>query len=107
MVESELKTKQIQKKLINISAELHDLWEGSGALLNNLEEYDAKLKAEKEKLMQDLEFLRETPRDKVGRFIEAKLGWYQDRYGNLYKYDGVIWDVVPEGSIEELEYLSE
>lgn len=32
-------------------------------------------------------------------------GWYQDVEGNLYKYDGVVWDVVPEKSAGKLEFL--
>lgn len=52
---------------------------------------------------QNLEFLR----DDKGRWTQvvAKEGWYQDRNGNLYQYDGVIWDEVPSARIEDLEYL--
>lgn len=51
----------------------------------------------------NLEFLR----DDKGRWTQvvAKEGWYQDRDGNLYRYDGVIWDEVPSARIEDLEYL--
>ena len=50
-----------------------------------------------------LQFLR----DDKGRWIETVLeaGWYQDGDGNLYKYDGVIWDEVPKERLEKLEYL--
>jgi hypothetical protein len=46
-------------------------------------------------------------RDERGRWIEAvpEAGWYQDRDGNLYNYDGVIWDEVPKDRIQDLEYL--
>lgn len=52
---------------------------------------------------RNLEFLR----DDKGRWehVAAKAGWYQDIDGNLYNYDGVIWDVVPEVRLENLEYL--
>lgn len=58
-------------------------------------------------------------RDEFGRFIPTeqdtkhvnlfptgmKEGWYQDPKGFLYRYDGVIWDTVPEASLNNLEYL--
>lgn len=52
---------------------------------------------------QALQFLR----DDKGRWteLEIKAGWYQDADGNLYQYDGVIWDEVPKEKIEKLEYL--
>ncbi len=39
------------------------------------------------------------------KFVDYKAGWYQDRDGNLYQYDGVVWDVVPETASGNLEYL--
>jgi hypothetical protein len=55
------------------------------------------------KKFENLGFLR----DEKGRWSEAvpEAGWYQDRDGNLYNYDGVIWDEVPKDRISELEYL--
>jgi hypothetical protein len=55
------------------------------------------------KAYRNLEFLR----DDKGRWIEldVKAGWYQDGQGNLYQYDGVIWDEVPKERVEKLEYL--
>ncbi len=55
------------------------------------------------KAYRNLEFLR----DDKGRWtqIDLKAGWYQDGQGNLYQYDGVIWDEVPKEKIEKLEYL--
>lgn len=35
----------------------------------------------------------------------VKVGWYQDSKGELFHYDGVVWDVVPDGRIDQLEYL--
>lgn len=32
-------------------------------------------------------------------------GWYQDKEGKLYHYDGAIWDVIPEVKVVNLEYL--
>ncbi len=32
-------------------------------------------------------------------------GWYQDAEGNLYHFDGSVWDVVPEEVTKRLEYL--
>jgi hypothetical protein len=58
------------------------------------------------------EILMGTPRDSFGKFMQSsvivegvRVGWYQDSKGSLYHYDGVIWDVVPDGNISRLEYL--
>jgi hypothetical protein len=55
------------------------------------------------KAYENLGFLR----DEYGRWteLEIKAGWYQDGQGNLYQYDGVIWDEVPKERVEDLEYL--
>ena len=37
--------------------------------------------------------------------VDFGSGWYQNRKGELFHYDGVVWDVVPAESIKELEYL--
>jgi hypothetical protein len=59
-----------------------------------------------EETMRDLERLK-VRRDSVGRWTEdvPEAGWYQDRDGTLYNYDGVVWDEVPKERIEKLEYL--
>jgi hypothetical protein len=58
------------------------------------------------------EVMMNTPRDSFGKFIQSSVivegvhvGWYQDTRGSLYHYDGVVWDIVPDGSISRLEYL--
>jgi hypothetical protein len=35
----------------------------------------------------------------------VKVGWYQDSKGKLFHYDGVVWDIVPDAKVQELEYL--
>lgn len=52
---------------------------------------------------ENLSFLR----DDKGRWTAEvpEAGWYQDREGKLYRYDGVIWDEVPEVRLAELEFL--
>jgi hypothetical protein len=59
-----------------------------------------------EETMRDLERLS-IRRDTVGRWTEAvpEAGWYQDKNGNLYQYDGVVWDEVPKDRVSELEFL--
>lgn len=49
----------------------------------------------------DLEFFR----DDKGRFTDVAKGWYQNKIGDLYHYDGTIWDSVPSEAIRDLEYL--
>ena len=48
-------------------------------------------------------------RDESGRWAEAEVlkGWYQNSRGDLYHYDGVIWDEVPNEQIKDLEFLGE
>ena len=33
------------------------------------------------------------------------VGWYQDADGELYHFNGLVWDVVPESFMKRLEYL--
>lgn len=35
----------------------------------------------------------------------ARQGWYQNSAGDLYHYDGVVWDNVPQEKTEDLEFL--
>lgn len=51
------------------------------------------------------EFLKNVVRDDKGRFTETVVGWYQNSCGDLFHYDGVIWDSVPNEKIEDLEFL--
>lgn len=48
-------------------------------------------------------------RDSKEKFIEtpstANAGWYQNSRGELFHYDGTIWDKVPEERLQQLEYL--
>jgi hypothetical protein len=59
-----------------------------------------------EETMRNLERLS-IRRDTVGRWTEAvpEAGWYQDKNGNLYQYDGVVWDEVPKDRVSDLEFL--
>lgn len=43
----------------------------------------------------------------ITKMIDAfvKKGWYQNSAGDLYHYDGVVWDNVPQEKTEELEFL--
>ena len=49
----------------------------------------------------NLEFLR----DDKGRFTDIVNGWYQNSRGELYHYDGVVWDNVPSEKVSDLEFL--
>lgn len=53
--------------------------------------------------------LPEFLRDDAGRWIEAEIlkGWYQNSRGDLFHYDGTVWDEVPNERIKDLEYLGE
>ena len=48
-------------------------------------------------------------KDNKGKFTETiqtvSTGWYQNSRGELFHYDGTIWDSVPEDRLQALEYL--
>lgn len=48
-----------------------------------------------------LEFLR----DDKGRFTDIVNGWYQNSHGDLYHYDGIVWDNIPSEKLSNLEFL--
>lgn len=51
------------------------------------------------------EFLKDVDRDDKGRFVEIVVGWYQNSRGDLFHYDGTVWDNVPNEKINDLEFL--
>jgi len=69
--------------------------------------YDAL--AKKRPQILDESRLPDFLRDDKGRWAEntktAMRGWYQNSAGDLYHYDGVVWDDIPSEKIEELEFL--
>jgi hypothetical protein len=50
---------------------------------------------------EEFQFISEMTKNKG--FYKA--GWYQDKEGKLYHYDGVLWDEVPEEKVVNLEHL--
>jgi hypothetical protein len=62
----------------------------------------SELKTELLEIDNAIEVIRD--KTKPNRFVDYKAGWYQDLKGNLYKYDGVVWDVVP-GRDTKVEFL--
>ena len=50
---------------------------------------------------------RDVYRDTKGRWVSAEVseGWYQNASGELFHYDGVVWDNVPAEKLSELEFL--
>lgn len=58
-----------------------------------------------EKYGEDLpEFLTEDVYTRA-KDVATQIGWYQNSKGDLYHYDGTIWDNVPEEKINNLEFL--
>lgn len=57
------------------------------------------------------EFLRDVAGRwaEAGRWDEVEIlkGWYQNSRGDLFHYDGTVWDEVPNERIKDLEYLGE
>lgn len=53
----------------------------------------------------DMEELYKFARDQESKFVELTSGWYQSPRGDLFKYDGVVWDKVPDCALKSLEYL--
>jgi hypothetical protein len=50
---------------------------------------------------ETLNFLR----DDKGRFTDIVNGWYQNSSGDLFHYDGIVWDKVPSERVSNLEFL--
>lgn len=98
--------KNIQKKLLEISAERHNLWEGGVSFASvDLEERDRELKEDRDRLLRTLKFFEDVEDPRATKREEIKPGWYQDIDGHLYSYDGVVWDEVPPMPTKDLEYL--
>ena len=93
------------------------------AVLNNLSSkiarYEVKLSktpvfdelAKKHPHVFDDSGMPEFLRDSKGKWVkEATLavkGWYQNSKGDLFHYDGIVWDNVPGESIKDLEFLGD
>lgn len=77
------------------------------ALMGSWTDSSLEIRNELLDLQNSLEEIQEsrTTSQPVNRFVDYKTGWYQDLDGNLYKYDGIIWDVVPGRETGELEFL--
>lgn len=78
-----------------------------GSALAHLDSTDYAMAAERLTQMMTMDIFQEVDEElkvKPKVFKDAP-GWYQDADGNLYKYDGVVWDVVPDGKVEDLEFL--
>lgn len=43
----------------------------------------------------------------VEKAKELMKGWYQNSKGDLFHYDGIVWDDVPGESIKDLEFLGD
>ena len=48
----------------------------------------------------------EVPASSLDTYSAAEAGWYQSASGELYHYDGIIWDEVPARGLK-LEFLGE
>jgi hypothetical protein len=46
------------------------------------------------------------PASSLDTYSAAEAGWYQSASGDLYHYDGIIWDEVPARGLK-LEFLGE
>lgn len=46
------------------------------------------------------------PASSLDTYSAAEAGWYQSASGDLYHYDGIIWDEVPARGLN-LEFLGE
>lgn len=91
-----------------ISKRVKDDWNELGSKLIQLTE-EARIAHENmdgPELEQELpEFLtRDEHLTRKAMKLMSK-GWYQDSVGELYHYDGVVWDNVPKVKIDDLEFL--
>jgi hypothetical protein len=91
--------------LERVLGNLTDLDTELGRLDELLEYYDDLI--ENSELMLELyenTYETKTTEIKPKGFTETA-GWYQNIKGQLFHFDGVIWDEVPEEKLEKLEYL--
>ena len=64
--------------------------------------YDKMVKTLGEQGLPD--FLKEDSLRKA-REIKFENGWYQNSRGDLFHYDGTVWDVLPDEPFKSLGYL--
>lgn len=96
----ETRLKELRKRSLQNSKERYQFYEGYSVRVGSEGEFEAeknRLENEKAAILTELEF--------ISGGVELEAGWYQDEEGDLYRYDGVVWDSVPNGSLKKLEYL--
>jgi hypothetical protein len=86
---------KLQEVVFRLEQEAQDCWHKQG--LPSLEEVNP----EAERKYRELDFIK----SERSKFTEAVMGWYQNSDGDLFHYDGVIWDKIPKEAIQELEFL--
>ncbi len=64
-----------------------------------------KLKKKYEEDQQNWPNFMKEGHGKVVQPTVEKAGWYQNSNGELFHYDGVVWDNVPSEQTKQLEYL--
>lgn len=60
--------------------------------------------AKQEEGLESLDFMND-PKLVYRQQKDLLSGWYQNAASELFFYDGVIWDKIPDEKINELEYL--
>jgi hypothetical protein len=90
-------SKQVRDEFHSIASDIVDLQR----IANKETNYGRTAKQE---ALDNLDFMND-PKLVYRQQKELLIGWYQNVATELFYYDGVIWDKIPNERINELEYL--
>ena len=90
-------SKQVRDRFHDIASDIVDLQR----IANKETNYGRTAKQE---ALDNLDFMND-PKLVYRQQKDLLAGWYQNLATELFYYDGVIWDKIPDEKINELEYL--
>jgi len=90
-------SKQVRDRFHDIASDIVDLQR----IANKETNYGRTAKQE---ALDNLDFMND-PKLVYRQQKDLLAGWYQNLATELFYYDGVIWDNIPDEKINELEYL--
>lgn len=92
----------------NLDGTIMNLYAASKSVKDSYNELSIKMMklhvVASEGSFEELDFIKE-PKLKYRQPEVLTVGWYQNNIGDLFHYDGLVWDIVPTERESELEYL--